>query len=327
MKIDLRKKQTNKWADKCAGNWSEIAGTRHLAAVLWSLLLGLLLISQLDNWTETYKNEFSGNFFLSKKFFFRGKLSAAGSLKLDARAPVDGARAKRKTEPAAQFSGRNNEINEQTFRQGRKWIIDTWLTPTWLHFFRDWSGANALGRPFLTTRNPVLVCVTFPIAMTKARNREKFKDSRTPGSTSFAWNSSKNVQKFFLKKIQKERTIECVATFHSNAPPLIVSNYFRPKKKKKSHLRWLCCHLHETSGGAGGCASIYPSRFFIHSRLMRQLLTAPTGGERLVPPLLSDKFTSIIAQLQQLETRRPAFQKFLPNFNFKTHQPAHHSIA
>ena len=60
---------------------------------------------------------------------------------------------------------------------------------------------------------------------------------------------------------------------------------------------------------------------------MRQLLTAPTGGERLVPPLLSDKFTSIIAQLQQLETRRPAFQKFLPNFNFKTHQPAHHSIA
>ena len=99
------------------------------------------------------------------------------------------------------------------------------------------------------------------------------------------------------------------------------------QKKKKCHLRWLCCHLHETSGGAGGCASIYPSRFFIHSRLMRQLLTAPTGGERLVPPLLSDKFTSIIVQLQQLETRRPAFQKFLPNFNFETHQPAHHSIA
>ena len=39
--------------------------------------------------------------------------------------------------------------------------------------------------------------------------------------------------KIFLKKIQNERTIECVATFHSNAPPLIVSNYFRPKQKKE----------------------------------------------------------------------------------------------
>ena len=44
--------------------------------------------------------------------------------------------------------------------------------------------------------------------------------------------------KIFLKKIQNERTIECVATFHSfKRTAFNCFKLFPSKKKKKSHLR------------------------------------------------------------------------------------------
>jgi hypothetical protein len=86
---------------------------------------------------------------------------------------------------------------------------------------------------------------------------------------------------------------------HSKAPPLIGSIISSKKSAtcadrvlicmNKWRRRWLCIDL--------------PSRFFIHPTDKTIIDGAdPTGGDRLVP-LLSDKFTSIIVQLEQLETR------------------------